>query len=99
MPTDSRCASMRASRGGPPTGVVSVSGARRRAAPATRTIAFTLRFRLRPLGVEVGVELFLLALHLVDELLVRRCLDDLVELRAVTAHHADAFDDDIVHEP
>src|SRR5262245_53246282 len=87
-PTASSAASMRASSGRPPTSskhlwVRSVRGASRRATPAARMIAFTPGSapiggaRRRP--GSIVRELGLLDLHLPDELLVRRGLDDLVE--------------------
>src|SRR5512132_2693257 len=102
MPTASSEASMRPRMGRSPTRssalcVVSVSGASRRATPATRTMAFT--GGLGPLRVVLGFEFLLLGLHLVDELLVRRRLDDLVELGPVIADQAHALDHHVVREP
>src|SRR5919198_2847372 len=94
---------MRASTGRPPTRssalcVVSVSGASRRATPATRMMAFTAEV-LADRQARRRAELFLARLHLLDQILERGCLDDLVELRAVVRHEADALDDDVVDEP
>src|SRR5947207_1950015 len=105
-PTDSTASSIRVSSGRSPTGrrhlcVRSVRGARRRATPAARTMAFTPR---RPLGPfrrppRLVRELGLLDLHLLDQLLVRGGLDDLVELGPVVGDQAHALDDHVVHEP
>src|SRR5262249_27573032 len=104
-PTSSRAASMRASRGRPPTSsrhlwVRSVSGASRRATPAARMIAFT-RARSAPVEGPALIlrELGLLGLHLAHQLPVRRGLDDLVELGPIVRDQADPLDDHVVHEP
>src|SRR5688500_3063622 len=103
MPTPASASSMRASTGRPPTRsnalcVLSVSGASRRATPATRTMAFTVDRSPEP-RARRGAELFLARLHLLHEVLEGRRLDDLVELRAIVRDQAHALDHDVVDEP
>src|SRR5580765_213360 len=57
------------------------------------------RRRLVALGLIVRGELPLLGPELLDEILERAGLNDLVELGAVVRDQADAFDVDVVHEP
>src|SRR5687767_13922991 len=94
---------MRPSTGRSPTRsnalwVLSVSGASRRATPATRTMAFTPDRSPEP-RARRGAELFLARLHLLHEVLERRRLDDLVELRAIVRDEADSLDHDVVDQP
>src|SRR6266508_1911715 len=108
-PAAARASSMRSRSDRPPTGsrhllVRSVRGASRRAAPAARMIAcigrsFLLRLALARLDRLEGAGLPLLGLHLPDELVVRRGLDDLVELRPVVGHQAHALDADVIDQP
>src|SRR5882724_6828518 len=102
-PAHASASSMRARIGRPPTGsnalcVASVSGASRRATPATRMMAVTARRSGQP-SRGGRAHFFLSRLHLLHQLRVRRGLDDLVELRAVVRNEADALDDDVVDEP
>src|SRR5688500_4485826 len=100
MPAPASASSMRPSTGPFPTRsharwVPSVSGASRRATPTTRTIACTADRSPEP-RTRRGAELFLARLHLLHEVLERRRLDDLVELRAIVRDEADALDQDVV---